>query len=221
MSDHASPVPATTTERRRVAIVDDHELLLDGLTTWVKSNAEDLDVVVSVTGWFELIRDPAFPPEVTIMDFQLREPVSIETRIRTCLAAGSQVVVVSALETAEVRERVLAAGAAAFVAKSRPAEDVVDAVRDALDGGSRRTAAELGDDDSSGPPPFDDHRVIDTLRLYASGNSPVDIALTLGLPFEVVKGFLTAVRDHYLTAGRSAGTKQELIRRAAEDGYLL
>jgi DNA-binding NarL/FixJ family response regulator len=211
-------ISMTTTGQGRIAIVDDHELLLDGLTTWVRSNAGDLTVVVSVTGWFDLIRDPEFPPEVTIMDFQLKEPISIESRIRTCLAAGSQVVVVSALETDEVRERVLAAGAAAFVAKSRPANEVVDAVREALVGGAKAEA--LGSDRAAGGLPFSEE-VLEALRLYASGNSPVDIALTMNLPFESVKGYIATVREHYAAAGRAAASKQELIRRAAEDGYLL
>lgn len=208
---------SNTTALSRVAIVDDHELLLDGLTTWVRSNADDLVVVVSVTGWFDLIRDPEFPPDITIMDFQLKEPISIESRIRTCLAAGSRVVVVSALETDEVRERVLAAGAAAFVTKARPASEVVDAVRAALLGGKEMSNHTGGS--RTGGSPFDGD-VLAALRLYASGNSPVDIAVTMGVPFEKVKSFLATVREHYADTGRPAVSKQDLFRRAAEDGYL-
>jgi DNA-binding NarL/FixJ family response regulator len=203
----------------RLAIVDDHELLLDGLTTWVTKNAPDLKVIASVTSWFDLIRDEEFPPDVTVMDFQLKEPVSIETRIRTCRAAGSQVVVVSALESPQVRDRVLAAGAAAFVPKSRPAEDVVDAVRRVLAGGDAVPTAPDEEDCPAACPFTDD--VLETLRLYANGESPIDIAVSRHMTIDVVRSHLSGMRDHYVTEGRSAGTRQELILRAAEDGYLL
>ncbi len=206
------------TGQSRIAIVDDHELLLDGLTTWVRSNASDLLVVASVTGWFDLIRDPEFPPDMTIMDFQLREPISIESRIRTCLAAGSGVVVVSSLEGDDVNERVLAAGGAAFVPKSRPASEVVDAVRAALH--ARDSDREGTRVDRVAGLPFDSD-VLTALRLYASGNSPVDIAVTMNLPFEYVKGLIATVRNHYIDTGRLAASKQDLIHRAAEDGYLV
>ncbi|MEO6826173.1 MAG: response regulator [Microbacteriaceae bacterium] len=202
----------------RIAIVDDHELLLDGLATWVKANAPDLRVVTSVTGWFDLIRDPQFPPDVTIMDFELREPVSIETRIRTCLAAGSAVVVVSALESARLRDQVLRAGAAGFVPKSQPAGEVVTAVRHAL---SAKTTPTADPDEAVAADsyPFGVD-ALTTLRLYASGNSPVDIAVSRKLPFERVKKHLADVRTYYASGGRAAATRQQLIRRAVEDGYL-
>ena len=173
---------------------------------YMRSNAADLDIVISATGWFDLIRHPAFAPDVVVMDLQLQEPISIETRVRTCLAAGALVVVVSALETDEIRERSLAAGASAFVPKSSPAEAVVDAVRSAWS-----SAQDTG--------AFVDAE-LETLRLYADGLSPVDIGLQLGLSFEVVKGHLSRIRDHYAASGRPTHSKQDLIRRAAEDGLV-
>lgn len=196
----------STVRSCRVGIVDDHELLLDGLTMYMRSNASDLDVVISVTGWFEMIRHPAFAPDVVVMDLQLQEPISIETRVRTCLAAGALVVVVSAIDSDEIRERSLAAGASAFVSKSSPADSVVDAVRTAWS-------------ETQGEAAFVDVE-LETLRLYADGLTPVDIGLQLGIPFEVVKNNLARIRDHYAATGRPTRSKQDLIRRAAEDGLV-
>jgi DNA-binding NarL/FixJ family response regulator len=170
------------------------------------SNASDLDVVISVTGWFEMIRHPAFAPDVVVMDMQLQEPISIETRVRTCLAAGALVVVVSAIDTDEIRERSLAAGASVFVSKSSPADAVLDAVRAAWSEKKGQTASV--------------DTALDTLRLYADGMSPVDIGLQLGISFEAVKNDLSRIRDHYAATGRLARSKQDLIRRAAEDGLV-
>jgi DNA-binding NarL/FixJ family response regulator len=196
----------STVRACRVGIVDDHELLLDGLAMYMRSNAADLEVVISTTGWYELIRHPAFAPDVVVMDLQLQEPISIETRVRACLGAGARVVVVSAFETDEIRQRSLAAGASAFVPKSSPADAVVDAVRAAWSG-------------VHGPTAFVDAE-LETLRLYADGLSPVDIGLQLGVSFETVKNNLARIRDHYAESGRPTHSKQELIRRAAEDGLV-
>jgi DNA-binding NarL/FixJ family response regulator len=195
-----------TAQACRVGIVDDHKLLLDGLTMYMRSNAADLDVVISATGWFELIRHPEFAPDVVVMDLQLQEPISVETRVRTCLAAGAAVVVVSAMEGDEIRDRSLGAGAAAFVPKSSPASSVVDAVRAAWTTFRR-------------PDAFVDAE-LETLRLYADGLSPVDIGLQLGLSFETVKNHLSRIRDRYASEGRPTFSKQDLIRRAAEDGLV-
>jgi DNA-binding NarL/FixJ family response regulator len=195
----------STVRACRVGIVDDHELVLDGLTMYMLT-AADLDVVISATGWFELIRHPAFAPDVVVMDLQLQESISIETRVRTCLAAGALVVVVSALETDEIRERSLAAGASAFVPKSSPADAVIDAVRAAW--ASTQESGAFVDAE------------LETLRLYADGLSPVDIGLQLGVSFETVKHHLARIRDHYAESGRPTHSKQDLIRRAAEDGLV-
>ncbi|WP_374947792.1 response regulator [Agreia sp.] len=199
-------IPQSIVRSCRVAIVDDHELVLDGLTMYMRSNAADLDVVISVTGWFELIGHPAFAPDVVVMDLQLQESISIETRVTSCLAAGALVVVVSSLETDELRERSLAAGASAFVPKSSPADAVVDAVRSAWSSVHESNT-------------FIDAQ-LEILRLYADGLSPVDIGLQLGLSFEVVKTHLSRIRDHYAASGRPTHSKQDLIRRAAEDGLV-
>ena len=197
---------ASIIARCRLGIVDDHALLLDGLATFLRAHAADVDVVIAATGWFDLIRHPDFAPDVVVMDLQLQEQVSIETRVRTCLAAGAAVVVVSALETDEIRRRSLAAGAVSFVPKSSPAGAVLDAVRQAF---ANRAV-------SGGP----EHAELETLRLYANGLSPVDIGLELGLPFETVKSHLAHLRGRYATGGRPSLSKQDFLRRAAEDGLV-
>ncbi|MET0590362.1 MAG: response regulator, partial [Naasia sp.] len=104
----------------RLAILDDHEVLLDSLSSWINANASDFDVVLSARTWLELVHSANFPTQLVFIDFQLQEQVSIEARVRTCRAAGAKVIVLSGLDTAEARERALAAGAAGFVAKSQP-----------------------------------------------------------------------------------------------------
>src|SRR6187402_677758 len=113
----------------RLAILDDHEVLLDSLGSWIGTHAPDFDVVLMAPTWLQLVHSPAFPTDLVFIDFQLKEPVSIEARVRTCRAAGAKVIVLSSVDTREARERALAAGAAAFLSKSLTMAAVMETAR--------------------------------------------------------------------------------------------
>ncbi|MCS5735625.1 response regulator [Herbiconiux daphne] len=207
----------------RVGIVDDHELILDGLSNWIDAHAPDLHIVIRASSWVDMARDAQFPPDIVIMDLQLKEPISVEARIRICRSVGAQVVVMSALDSPETEKQVLAAGAAAFVSKARPANDLVDTVRSALGVASGRPGSAWDDAPRRTAPGtairFTEEEE-ETLRLYASGHSPVEVAMIIGTNIQAVKNALERVREQYHSEGRVADKKQDLMLRAAEDGYL-
>ncbi len=114
----------------RLALLDDHEVLLDSLATWIDANAPDFrGRAAGASTWLQLVHSDRFPTELVFLDFQLREPVSIEARVRTCRAAGAKVIVLTSLDTQESRDRALAAGAAAFLSKELPMREVMDVAR--------------------------------------------------------------------------------------------
>src|SRR6201747_2963276 len=133
-----APEPAAI-DRIRLAILDDHEVLLDSLSSWIAANAPDFDLVLSASTWLQLVHSEKFPTDLVFIDFQLKEPVSIEARVRTCRAAGAKVIVLSSLDAQESRDRAIAAGAAAFLSKSMPMREVMDAARSVM--GVARNAA--------------------------------------------------------------------------------
>ena len=209
----------------RLAVLDDHEVLLDSLTSWIGANAPDFDLVLCASTWPDLVHSSQFPTDLVFLDFQLREQVSIEARVRTCRAAGAKVVVLSALDSDEIRECSLAAGAEAFVSKSVPLSEVMNVARGVL-GLARSDGAAA----SWRPLPVGAAEVVkpklstgeaQALSLYASGLSAVEVAERMDVQYETVKTFLRRVREKYAKAGRPASRKSELIRRAAEDGYLV
>ena len=79
--------------------------------SWINVNAYDFDLVLTAHTWLQLVHSDNFPTDLVFLDFQLKEPVSIEARVRTCRAAGAKVIVLSSLDTRESRERALDAGA--------------------------------------------------------------------------------------------------------------
>ncbi|CAN5130691.1 N/A [soil metagenome] len=219
--DAAASAPAP---RIRIALLDDHEVLLDSLASWIATNATDFELVLSASTWLQLVHSDNFPTDLVLLDFQLKEPISIEARVRTCRAAGAKVVVLSALDSRESRDRALAAGAAAFLSKALPMRDVMDALRGVM-------GVDLA------PAPSRDWRPLpvgamqqsrpklsagetEALRLYVTGLSTSEVAGRMGVQYETAKTYLRRVREKYAKVNRPASKKSELIRRAAEDGYL-
>jgi len=210
--------------RVRLAILDDHEVLLDSLTSWIGANAPDFDLVLSASTWLQLVHSDSFPTDLVFLDFQLREPVSIEARVRTCRAAGAKVIVLSSLDTAEVRDRALAAGVAAFLSKTLPMRDVMDTARRVMgiDPGTalQRDWRPLPVGAANQSRPKLSAGEAEALTLYVSGLSTTEVAERMNVQYETAKTYLRRVREKYSKANRPASKKSELTRRAAEDGYL-
>ena len=207
----------------RLAILDDHEVLLDSLSSWISTNADDFDVVLMAPTWLQLVHSPAFPTDLVFIDFQLREPVSIEARVRTCRAAGAKVIVLSSVDTLEARERALAAGAAAFMSKSLTMATVMETARRVM---GLQSGPGTRDWRPAAPGTFAQARPklspgeSEALRLYASGYSTTEVATRMNVQYETAKTYLRRVREKYARVDRPASKKADLIRRAAEDGYL-
>jgi DNA-binding NarL/FixJ family response regulator len=213
----------------RLALLDDHELLLDSLASWIEKNAPEFDLVVRASTWLELVHSESFPTDLVIMDLQLRESVSIGARVRTCRAAGAKVIILSAVDTKEDRDAALAAGAVAYLTKTQPMSEVLDAALAAM-GRGPDDAGQLiepppetwrprpGIRDTEKPHLSEGER--QALTLYADGRTTSEVAREMNVQYETAKTYLRRVREKYGKVGRPTSSRSDLIRRAAEDGYL-
>ncbi|WP_223227689.1 response regulator transcription factor [Leifsonia xyli] len=220
------PLAAPVSPMVRLAILDDHEILLDSLSTWIEKNAPEFDLVLRAGSWLELVHSHAFPTDLVIMDLQLRESIFIGACARTCRAAGGQsdrpdrgrhpggsrggarrgrdrlCLEISADERPPCRRAVGweapggGSSGAAPVAW-RPAPPAPGAVRPRLSDGERQA-----------------------LLLYADGRTTSEVAQAMSVQYETAKTYLRRVREKYGKAGRPTSSRADLIRRAAEDGYL-
>lgn len=218
----ATTAPAE--ERRvRVALLDDHEVLLDSIVSWIRGNAPDFEVVLAATTWLQMVHSPSFPTDLVFLDVQLKEPVSIEARVRTCRAAGAKVIVLTGLDTSDLRERAMKAGASAFLGKSQPLHEVMAIARE-ITGVGANAQQESWRPLPQVAMPIEKPRLSvgeeEALRLYASGHSTNEVASEMNVQYETAKTYLRRVREKYARAKRPASRKSDLIRRAAEDGYL-
>lgn len=208
----------------RLAILDDHELLLDSMGTWIANHAPDFELVLTSASWSDFVHRAEFPADLVLLDYQITESVSIEARVRTCRAAGAKVIVISGLDTEEARARARDAGAADYLAKDLPMATIMDAARTVM----RRlpapiTTARAEARTAQSPPaarPALSAGEEAAFRLYAAGNTTREVATAMNVQYETAKTYIRRVREKYARVGRAAGKKGELIRRAAEDGYL-
>lgn len=209
-----------------LTILDDHGLLVDSLTSWFTEHAPDFSVAVAETSWSGCLSNTDFPSAIVLMDYQLADPVSIEARVLTCRAAGSRVVVMSALADPEIQDRALACGADAFFDKSTSMNVVAARMRTLL-GMAQITSGEGTSSDSSREQhaeapvkprlsPGEEQALV----LYCRGLATKEVAEAMNVQFETAKTFLRRVREKYARAGRPASLRADLVRRAAEDGYL-
>ncbi|MDP5227704.1 MULTISPECIES: response regulator transcription factor [Arthrobacter] len=220
----------------RVALIDDHRLMLDGLLGLFGTAPGEFQVTGAFTSW----QDPAAWPDgasadVVVMDLYLNMPVPLSTRLSAVQAVGAKAVVLSnSLLPMDVR-LAYASGAHAFVPKSSEPAVLFDAVRAAST--SRIHVPDAVKDAfparlpqwRTDRPPRDRTRKVnlsareqELLRLYLGGHglSAKGVALAVGLSEHTVKAHVRRVRQRYAGAGYDVTSLFNLRRRLREDGWL-
>jgi DNA-binding NarL/FixJ family response regulator len=223
--------PAGTRERQlvseespiRIAIVDDHKMLLGALTEWIRSAADDIRMVAAVASWPELLTHPEFPVDVVLLDLDLKDNIPISLKLSTLKTTGVATVLMSTYSEPAVVREALAAGALGYLVKSEDAEMIVEAIRAASQGESFISAEldlALNAGEVGGAPKLSaqERRV---MALYGAGEPVKAVAFQLGISDETAKSYLKRIREKYRVAGYDVGTKVALRKRAIQDGILL
>ncbi|MFD8493965.1 response regulator [Amycolatopsis sp. NPDC059657] len=187
-----------------VFLLDDHELVREGLRT-VLENAGDLEVVGEAGSAAEaLVRIPAAKPQVAILDVRLPDGdgVTVCREIRSLLDPPPACLMLTSYSDDEALFGAIMAGAAGYLLKQISGMDLVAAVRTVSDGGSlldakvtatvmSRLRGETGATDpryaSLSP---QEQRV---LALIADGLTNREIARRLYLAEKTVKNYVSAV----------------------------
>lgn len=213
----------TEPDRIRLALVDDHRMLLGALTEWIRNAASDIDMVVAVPSWPELTIHPEFPVDVVLLDLDLKDNIPISLKINTLKSMGVKVVLMSTYSEPNVVREALAAGALGYLVKSEDASMIVEAIR-AASKGEPFVSAELdlalnaGEVGGSPKLSAQERRV---MALYGGGEPVKSVAFQLSISEETAKSYLKRIREKYRVAGFDVGTKVALRKRAIEDGILV
>ena len=212
-----------TENQIRLALVDDHRMLLGALTEWIRGAASDIDMVAACASWPELLTHPQFPVDVVLLDLDLKDNLPISLKISTLKTAGVKTVLMSTYSEPNVVREALAAGALGYLVKSEDAEMIVKAIRSAAKGESYISAEldlALNAGDVGGAPKLSaqERRV---MALYGGGEPVKTVAYQLDISEETAKSYLKRIREKYRVAGIDVGTKVALRKRAIQDGILL
>jgi len=212
-----------STDRIRVALVDDHRMLLGALTEWISNAADDIAMVAAVPTWPELITHSEFPVDVVLLDLDLKDNIPVSLKINTLKTTGVKVVLMSTYSEPNVVREALAAGALGYLVKSEDAGMIVEAIRAASKGESFISAEldlALNAGEIGGSPKLSaqERRV---MALYGGGEPVKAVAFQLSISEETAKSYLKRIREKYRVAGFDVGTKVALRKRAIEDGILV
>jgi len=203
---------SSTEDPIRLAIVDDHRMLLGALTEWIRQAASDITMVAAVVSYPELLTHPEFPVDVVLLDLDLKDNIPVSVKISGLRSTGVKVVLMSTYSEPNVVREAIAAGALGYLVKSEDAGMIVEAIRAAAKGDSFISAEldlALSQGEVGGSPKLSaqERRV---MALYGGGEPVKAVAFQLSISEETAKSYLKRIRE-----------KVALRKRAIEDGILI
>jgi DNA-binding NarL/FixJ family response regulator len=215
---HMSESPLTSLT---VGIVDDHELVRQGLQSLLEDSSRGEPVARVVYCGADPGACVQAGPYVALLDVDLGDGApKVDESTRSFVDAGIAVLLISAYDDARSIRAGLSAGALGFVPKRVSWDVLVEALMTvasdelylSVDLASILSAAietpELSPRESS------------ALRLYASGLSMAAVARKMGISPHTAKEYLDRVRAKYAAVGRNARTRTELYAAARSDGLI-
>ncbi|QDE39846.1 response regulator transcription factor [Luteibacter pinisoli] len=175
----------------RVLAVDDHSLMRAGIAA-VISRAPDMVIVGEAADGAEACEQfRILRPDVTLMDLQMPRMNGIEAiQIIRQQFPDALIIVLTTYKTDAQAMRALRAGAQGFLLKNMLRKDLVDLVRNVVDGRrviNPEVAAEIADHSTEDPLT---EREIEVLALVAEGNSNREVGVLLSIGDETVKGHM-------------------------------
>ena len=206
----------------RVAIVDDHQLVVDGLVAHLKTRRHGIHVAIGESSWAALLANSEFPVDVVVLDLNLDDNVSIGAKVRALSAAGSSTIVMSRHAEASSVHGAIRAGALAFVPKTESADELVRAIQSAAVGQRYENgwlANALSGDGRTLEPGLG-RQELRAIIIYASGRSIREVAVDMGTTGETVKSYIKRARRKYRDIGIDLGTKILLRRHGIREGWL-
>ena len=204
----------------KILIVDDHQIIRDGLSLYLQNCVDDLDIIVSgscATGQQALQSIQHNPPDVVLLDYSLPDMNGDEVMQRMLdIEPDVPIVFLTGNTSTQMAEELLNSGARGFVGKSLGAIDVVDAITTVMRGGIYVDASfsnlnirpllkkQFGLSE----------RECQILKLIASGRTGYEIAECLNISQKTVSTYKKRIREKL-----DVENNMDLMRLAVQYGH--
>ena len=210
-----SPMP----DRIRIAAVDDHPMLLDGIRRALR-RCRDIEIVAhgtSAAEAVEIVRE--HEPDVVLLDITMPGNGLAAARQIKDQGSSTKIIMLTGTDTEQQVEAALAAGAAGYVLKGAGAKELIDAIRSVASGNpyitpslasrmlvKRDTGLEERDHNSARL----SAREQQILELATLGLSNQEIAERLDLAISTVKNYMSQVFEKMNVPNRATAVVARL-----------
>ena len=201
------------TERITVLVVDDHDVVRQGVRAFLEAQPDLAIVGEAASGEAAIRLVQEHIPDVVLMDLVMSGMNGVEaTRELKRVSPRTQVVVLTSYHDDEHIFPALRAGAISYTLKDVRPVELAEIIRQAAQGESvlhprvaTRVLQEVRDAKPNVPAPFADltERELDVLRLLAEGQSNTAIAEKLVLSEKTVKGHVSNILSKLHMADRT------------------
>jgi two-component system NarL family response regulator len=209
----------TATHQIRVIIVDDHPVVLAGLSAMLRCQ-KDIKVVAEATDGAEVCElYDQLSPDVLMLDLRMprKDGLQVVTELMSRHRAPKpRIIVMTTYESEEDVRRALQAGAKGYLVKGAGAQQIREAVRKVAVGESLlppEIASKLAE--SMGHPELT-ARELQVLQYIANGRSNKEIGTILYISENTVKGHVKSILTKLDAMGRAEAiaiaTKRGLIK---------
>jgi RNA polymerase sigma factor (sigma-70 family) len=203
--------------RARVLIVEDHQVVADGLAALINDQRDMVVVGQAGTVTEAISRAAELSPDIVLMDFRLTDGTGADAGLGIRqVRPETKLIFLTREDSDAARFAAIEAGASAFIHKSKAASEVVEAIRTVAGGGTLFTPRAIS-------ALINKRREVESqlerltarekevLRLMAEGMPSREIASKLGISY-------TTVRTHIRSLGSKLGvhSKLEAIIKARE-----
>ncbi|WP_372367539.1 response regulator [Candidatus Uabimicrobium sp. HlEnr_7] len=200
-------------KKHKVFIVDDHPILVDGLTKMI-NHEKDMEFCGSASSCREALEEIASAkPDIAIIDINLKDSSGLD--LITSLSIP--VLVLSMHDENVYAERALLAGARGYIMKEEKAEKMVHAIRHILSGQiylspnitTKILDRRIGKSISDSPLETLSNREIAVFQMVGEGFTRREIAQKLFLSPKTIDSYYSHIKEKL-----NLKNNQELIRKA-------
>ena len=206
---------------RRIAIVEDHPLMLRALSSNLALHLPDTEFIYQGKSISDALSAITLSGcDLVLLDLDLGDGIPPIQNLEKLLATGAPVLIVSALAEQFLVRQALTNGASGFISKNANEATLLDAVNSIMSGENYMSADIATILLSSKTDPGLSAQEKQALSLYASGLKLDAVARSMNLSRSTASEYIQRARKKYIKVGVNLPTKTDLYRQAQKDGLL-